>query len=346
MDSGIFRGNIEVKWLRLILMTITQPYSLGGMKMVNLKNYFKARKIAWLKRLISKAESQWTLLFEDTICQIKSLTNFGILWYSRLAHETKNPFWKDVLLSYIDIYKYQQLKYKEQILHSALWYNPLISPEPLFIRSWYKAGIYTVSDILNNEFQMIDLNTVQDKYNITINWLDYARVKNSLKLFLRNHITQEIDIPELDIRPFIPHHLKILCKPNSNSQLFYRILNINQNLNIQISAKQRWERDLSVTINEQAWNSIFRLTNNFVHDNHLKWFQYRILHRILGIKKLLHEMQITGDNLCGLCNEYPETILHLFTECNKSKKIWETIKKWVFDTINKHLTFSPFTIIF
>ena len=57
-----------------------------------------------------------------------------------------------------------------------------------------------------------------------------------------------------------------------------------------------------------------------IQDNYLIWFQYKILNRILGIESLKFKMGISQNNVCRLCNENEETLVHLFTLCNPVKK--------------------------
>ena len=47
----------------------------------------------------------------------------------------------------------------------------------------------------------------------------------------------------------------------------------------------------------------------------LRYFQFRILHRILGVNKYLHSIGISDSNLCTFCSSSVESISHLFWEC-------------------------------
>ena len=40
------------------------------------------------------------------------------------------------------------------------------------------------------------------------------------------------------------------------------------------------------------------------------------------------------NNTCSLCTEYPETIKHLFFECEKVKQFWNLFKEWLNDVTN------------
>ena len=55
-------------------------------------------------------------------------------------------------------------------------------------------------------------------------------------------------------------------------------------------------------------------------DQRFRYFQYRILHRIIGVNKLLFDMGISTTNKCDLCSVSIETISHLFWECPITRK--------------------------
>ena len=46
-----------------------------------------------------------------------------------------------------------------------------------------------------------------------------------------------------------------------------------------------------------------------------KWFQYRIICRLIGTNQYLKNINIKESPLCGICNQERETIVHLFAKC-------------------------------
>ena len=83
------------------------------------------------------------------------------------------------------------------------------------------------------------------------------------------------------------------------------------------------------------------LPNLFQHkDNHLIWLQYCILNKILGTKSLLFNMSKSGDNLCRICKGAPETILHLFIQCDYSHTLWTYLQALGWFTRITNLTFD------
>ena len=59
----------------------------------------------------------------------------------------------------------------------------------------------------------------------------------------------------------------------------------------------------------------------------------------------LKKMKITQDNLCRICKNKPETLKHLFVECQTSSLIWLNLQKWIKNKTNHEIDFTPQTII-
>ena len=57
--------------------------------------------------------------------------------------------------------------------------------------------------------------------------------------------------------------------------------------------------------------------NSFQHN-----FQYKILHNILYLNKVLFTFGIIKTPQCSFCHSYDETINHTFLECICVKKLW------------------------
>ena len=69
------------------------------------------------------------------------------------------------------------------------------------------------------------------------------------------------------------------------------------------------------------WKNIHKHVFNLTKDTYIRWFQSRIVHRILGTKSLMFKMRIAANNLCTFCNNEVENIMHLFWYCPYSQEI-------------------------
>lgn len=93
-----------------------------------------------------------------------------------------------------------------------------------------------------------------------------------------------------------PFHRKILFK----NMKVYNVLN---NTKIKIKSQGRWHILVNITLSNFNWQDIFRVCFNTINVNEYKWFQYRIIHRILGVRSKLYQINISEDDTCQLCKE-------------------------------------------
>ena len=95
----------------------------------------------------------------------------------------------------------------------------------------------------------------------------------------------------------------------------------------------KWDIELSLnTANNIIWWEKLNLT---IHKNYkdckLKWFQFRIIHRILGTNSFLNKIGYSDTNLCTFCNNSVETISHVLYYCEYSSQLWQRFENWIKD---------------
>ena len=89
---------------------------------------------------------------------------------------------------------------------------------------------------------------------------------------------------------------------------------INTN-RVECKYKVKWNKDLTLNIDNLTWKNVFRQIFFNVQDNCLIWLQYRLIHRIFGTKDILCKMPIEDSNTCRIYQCEPETLMHLFVCC-------------------------------
>ena len=77
------------------------------------------------------------------------------------------------------------------------------------------------------------------------------------------------------------------------------------------------------------WDEIYILPYKISKDTNLRWFQTRLIHRILSTNKFLCKIGIRSDDRCSFCSTDPETLKHLFWECNVVQTFWKTVETWL-----------------
>ena len=127
-------------------------------------------------------------------------------------------------------------------------------------------------------------------------FLDCYRIKILIGVFLKKHQLIKGNLADL-CYPFTPNHLLSL---NRNSNGTKGICNKLNGANVELSFKTKWNVDLTLTLNNSDWQKYFKICFKTYSDPFHQWFQYRILHRILGTQKLLHTVGISWSSLCYL----------------------------------------------
>ena len=283
-----------------------------------------------------------TSLTISTIGKASDICNLGPAWLKLLANRTENNFWKDVFASWISVTDTINPKNLDKALMSPLWYNSSINTNTIFYKDWFNKKIIFVRDIINpGNGQILNFEQIKLKFNLkTHNYIEYYRLRSMVNSFISkcfNNLT-----PHIQTRPIMPFHLRMLFKNNNTcSKTIYRMLNFDQTVHV----NKKWDRDLNVNIDMDSWKLIYKICFSQWNDNMIVWFQYRILTRCIGVKKLLKQMNIVENSSCRLCQSEEETIQHLFADCEHTKQIWKNLQIWIRSILKINIQLTNYTII-
>ena len=321
----------KIKW-----EYVTQDYINGGLRMVNTECFIQSSKLTWMNRLFKSEPQPWLQLFEKTISPISKLALYGSTWYDIIINKTQNKFWKETLTSWKKLSDNTPISNSNDIFASPLWYNPKISKTELNLPKWSKHGISYVGDLLHSNGTLISQKDLEQKYTpLETNFLEYLRVKMCVELYLKKY---QGDGPLLFDQPCLPKQIASLFGQSQCSKRFYKLLNKTCT---DMSFKNAWTNKLNINIDEDTWQTAFKIYFKLIQDNNLIWFQYRILHRILGTQKLLSKIGKTSTPKCLLCKSHPESIIHLFAFCPCTINFWDRVKLWIESRTGITLNLGP-----
>ena len=76
------------------------------------------------------------------------------------------------------------------------------------------------------------------------------------------------------------------------------------------------------------WPVIYSNLIKSSSDTKLKWFQYRILYRILTTNDYLYKRKVINTDRCTFCQIEKETTRHLLWDCTYTEQFWKLVIEW------------------
>jgi len=296
---------------------LIQNYEDGGLKMVNVKKYITSLKVSWIRRLLF-SKSSWTTLINKNLPD-----DYYCLGANFKTLQIQNPFWKCVFQAWADFNSNFNASTVEDVFNQPLWHNNKLNIE--YIPAWHKKGLLYLGDLFDIHGKLYTWCEVKNKYQIKGTFLDYNRlIINIPKEWLR--LTQG-NITNL--RPRATPAILNICNNIKGCRKYYDILATTKSCK-SIKSQHKWNTELDVEPESTVtiWKYAYKIAMKASDDTNLRYFQYRILHRILTTNRYLKIIGLKNSDLCTFCNEEAETILHLMATCKYVKNIWQSICNW------------------
>ena len=233
-----------------------------------------------------------------------------------------------------------QIQSIEDILKAPLWYNPLISDQPLYFPDRFYKGVIMVSDVISNN-KIAGYDELCQMFSCHFNYLNNLTMKFKINIFLIKYgFTFENIILE---RSFVSFNLRSTLKDKKGVRSIYSVLLVNLQNNH--SMKLRWNEEFQTQIDNNTWKTLFSICFKTVANNNLIWFQLKFIYRILGTNNYLFKLGIKNNPNCLFCHQH-ESLLHIFYQCPNSIQLWEDIEKLLEERIRLSIKFSCFNVVF
>lgn len=289
---------------RIARKTSVQNLENGGIGIPNIRCYLDALKLTWIRKLAT-SNHHWKNILFHLAPFTSSLDQFG----ANIPTDKMNIFWKQVFQAYVRLEQSTLLvDTSESILREPIFYNTniRINNKAFYHHNWFINGISNIKHFVNNDGQFYSLQEFNNKYNINeTNFLFYGGCIAAIRSMIRrtgvtidNNNSSEVSLLQKSIHSF-----------SKGAKYLYNLLNWQD---CPPNYCQKWQEKLEVEV--VNWKSAFQNIIK-IKEVKLKWFEIRILHRIICTNITLYGMHLKPDDLCTFCNEERETIEHLFTEC-------------------------------
>ena len=269
----------------------------------------------------------WTVLFRsdapDSV--LNTLSNCQLiesikLWYLYKNKILKNFGWSDFHLQ------------------DPIWWNTnvrLKTKKFFFYPVWDEKGIHLISDLYfgNNlvktfEDLVIEFDIpIRDrrKYNSLMKgiFLDWFGNPKNIQDNVFDHITSSL-LGEAKV----PKHV-------------YSILR-DQTV---VEVEDKWV-DLFNVLEEVEWDYIHKTNFTCTIETQLRSFYFKLFHRAICTNKFLHKIGRADNPNCYFCSNLPESLVHLFCECDKVSPLWDELCFLINNISGETFNFSNFDKMF
>ena len=309
----------------------------GGINMPSIECQDKSLKVAWIQRIFQSRDENWCKTM------FRHLPPGDLMIFKANLHPCdivpntlapKSNFWKSVLHSWSEIH-YKEVNSRDDILDQMLWYNShlKIQGKVFFYRQWYSKNINHIRDLYNDDFSLLSHNQFCEKYRINVPFLQYYSVISSIPRAWKVTLRQRLRVVG-NVAVNKALSIQALLKTDKPSKLAYNKF-IACKISVPVQLCHKWKTELGDDdIDYSMISNCFEKIYACTIDTKTRAFQYRLLHRILGVNYKLAKWGIKPDGLCDLCKTHEETYIHLFYECDAVKTFWSQVQIYTNELIN------------
>jgi len=342
---------------RIRRTTLIGDLDLGGINMINISSLNKALKISWVKRLCLQPGT-WCSLITETLLLKPSKQNTvqdNIRYFlkSNLHFKDLNgcvkldcsSLWYEILLEWCKFnYKPMEEFYSvTDILHQNVWFNSCIKVAscPVIYTLWYNAGIKYIHNLVHHN-RWKSILEIEQEFGLKIILLDYLGILNSIPLNWRKLIKSNVEKYIID--DSYVANIDRLCKLDKVNKTIYKEL-VEKISKEPTDRWLKWMEELGEDVSELDWLDSFPRIHKCTTSTRLRSLGYRFLIRdVLTNTRLIHMGKAETVN-CYLCNTEPETITHLYWNCQSTRRLWERLKLFILETMDILLELDPLVLL-
>ena len=335
IQHGIFQFVWNSNHDRINRKTSVHNLSKGGIGIPNVSCFIKALKLTWIKRLIF-TQHKWKNVIINSCPIVNSIDSIG----TSIQLNDLNDFWSNVFCAYNDLGCKLKIDDTKDFLSEPIFYNINIKSgnKVIFLQEWFANGISKIGDLVDVNGNFLTLNAFVAKFNLNnTHFLQYFGVLNSIRTYMRDCNITLVDCTCSDNNIL----MQTIHSCPKGAKVFYDMLLCTSEKH---KYCDKWNDKLQFDIN---WKFIYEMINK-IKEIKLRWFQIRLMNRILCTNITLKAMQIRDSDLCTFCNEEQETIEHLFTECEFVLMFWKDVKDLLvqYNILNDNFEFDSILMLF
>ena len=335
----IWGGKID----RISRNQMALPCNKGGTGMVQLESFIKALKITWIRRILKyDNNSKIYNLFKVNAVECNFDYSSHDYW-KYVIEKCQNSFWKNVFTAWRDYTFLLVPTNRAQVLSSSIWnnINIKVGNKSVLYRAWDDHGIRYVNDLLSPDGDFLSLSDIQKKYNVRINFLHYYGIKKAIcKQFSHVLCNSSITLQN----PFQGLNTYTILKESKGCKQFYNVF--CNGMQVKFKCIDKWNHHLGINLVDKEWFKISHYNWKCTQEVKLRWFQFRLMNRILCTNTLLVKIGKSVNPNCSFCNEVQESIVHLFWDCKHIMNYWKDFQNWINGNLNTNISLNKNVVLF
>ena len=301
-------------------------YKKGGLKLTDINYFINSIKGSWIKRLSNvENKGKWKIIYETIIKKYGG----NLIFESNLKEEDikqiipHNKFFQDVLIGWNNI----KCKQNNNLKENLIWNNSniKIDGKTLFWKEWYEKGISYIEHLY--DFRTQTFYKYSDfKYIYNVNSKDYLKYYKLVKIISSSAIKDKINPSTLTAhrQKTLFEYIQTLKK---TCKRFYEI-QLNNEGEIQSKQELKWQNTFHT--NDLPWKKIYVLPFTSTIDTSMRCFQYKFIMHLTATNDYLFKCKLANSSLCDFCNQYSETLEHLFWTCSHVQHLWNRLSNYLY----------------
>jgi hypothetical protein len=289
----------------------------GGLGIPDLRKFISALKLTWLRKF-KLSSHKWKNIFIEEYSYIDSINMYGPEIKNK--YKIENPFWKEVFVDYYEFfYKVEALKLCD-VLAEPVFFNKriMVGKTAVTNEEWFQHGVYIIGHFVKEDGQYLTHIEFNNKYDLNVDFLTYNGCLLSIKKYVK---TTGVEIVN-NIANTDPLPMQIILSICKGSKSYYEILVKDV---CKPKCCDKWNEKVGFDIN---WEECFKKIQR-IKDVKMKWFQIRIVHRIIATNVMLKAMHVTDTELCSFCGREKDSIPHIFWHCGVVQNFWLAFERWI-----------------
>lgn len=299
-------------------LAVINKTNFGGLKLVDINEFVKAIRLAWISRIFNKNTGFWKAFLKHAL---KGQGGFFFLEcnYDIKEYEIKTQFYRELLQWWSEFR--ETFSNKPLTADQIIWNNKNIkvNKKTVFYKSFVARDVIYLTD-LEFEYNNIDsFSKACDKGIQDKDLLIWMGIRSAVPTSLKNNIkkvtekTLQFQLGNSSFNPYDSkckhYYAKLVAKKAKKSKGFNKVQS-------------------EYNLDEEATQYIFMLPCNLNCDTYTRSFQFKILNDICFTNSKLARIGYIDNDSCSFCANCVETVIHLFVDCEIVLLFWKEFEKY------------------